>query len=75
MPTAKNGFHIFNLHPKKYIFKTKQYPFLNVNSLENFPFILLNEFYVPDCTNFTSTYSFPCCQCAFESTQQRTYNN
>ena len=26
MPTAKNGFHIPNLHPKKYIFK-KKYPF------------------------------------------------
>ena len=26
MPTAKNGFHILNLHPKEYI--VKKYPFL-----------------------------------------------
>ena len=33
MPTAKNGFHILNLHPKKYIFKKT---FLNANLLEKF---------------------------------------
>ena len=35
MPTAKNGFHIFNLHPKKYMY-LKKYPFLNANLLEKF---------------------------------------
>ena len=24
MPTAKNGFHILNLHPKKYVLKKKK---------------------------------------------------
>ena len=38
MPTAKNRFHILNLHPKKYILK--KYPFLNANLLEKF--LLLN---------------------------------
>ena len=33
MPTAKNGFHILNLHPNKYIFKKKN-TFLNANLLE-----------------------------------------
>ena len=33
MPTAKNGFHILNLHPKKYIFKKKL--LLNANLIEN----------------------------------------
>ena len=37
MPTAKNGFHILNLRPKKYvcIFKKKNF-FLNANLLEKF---------------------------------------
>ena len=34
MPTAKNGFHILNLHPKKYAFK--KIPFINANLLEKF---------------------------------------
>ena len=34
MPTAKNGFHILNLHPERFIFK--KYPFLNANLLEKF---------------------------------------
>ena len=34
MPTAKNGFHILNLHPKKYILKKKL--FSNANLLEKF---------------------------------------
>ena len=29
MPTAKNGFHILNLHPNRYIFK--KYPFFKAN--------------------------------------------
>ena len=33
MPTAKNGFHILNLHPKKYVFKKKVF---NTNLLEKF---------------------------------------
>ena len=37
MPTAKNGFHIHNLHPKKYLFKKKL--FLNANLLEKFLFL------------------------------------
>ena len=36
MPTAKNGFHIINLHPKKYVLKKK----FNVNLLEKFLSIL-----------------------------------
>ena len=35
MPTAKNGFHILNRTPKKYVLK--KYPFLNANLLEKFP--------------------------------------
>ena len=35
MQTAKNEFHIFNLHPKKYIFKKKN-TFFNANLLEKF---------------------------------------
>ena len=35
VPTAENGFHILNLHPKKYIFE-KIYPFFNANLLEKF---------------------------------------
>ena len=35
MPTAKNGFHILNLHPKKYVFK-KKLTFFNANLLEKF---------------------------------------
>ena len=34
MPTVKNGFHILNLHPKKYALK--KYPFFNANLLEKF---------------------------------------
>ena len=33
MPTAKNGFQILNLHPKKCIFQ-KKYPFFDANLLE-----------------------------------------
>ena len=33
MPTAKNGFHILNLHPKKYVFP-KNTRILNANLLE-----------------------------------------
>ena len=32
MPTAKNGFHILNLHPKKYVLN--KYPCFNANLLE-----------------------------------------
>ena len=32
-PTAKNGFHILNLHPKKYVLKKT---FFNVHLLEKF---------------------------------------
>ena len=35
MPTAKNGFHILNLHPKEYI--VKKIPFFNANLLEKLP--------------------------------------
>ena len=34
--TAKNGFHILNLHPKKHIFQEKRYPVFNANLLEKF---------------------------------------
>ena len=37
MPTAKNGFDIINLLPKKYIFKKKKTFFLNANLLEKIP--------------------------------------
>ena len=41
MPTTKNGFHILNLHPKKYVLKI---PFFNANLLEKFKiFILIKE--------------------------------
>ena len=33
MPTAKNGFHILNLHPKNMYLKI---PFFNANILEKF---------------------------------------
>ena len=45
MPTAKNGFHILNLHPKKCVFKKKKYPFFNADLLEKFQ-------------NFTQTIAF-----------------
>ena len=35
MPTAKNRFHILNLHPKNMYLK-KKYPFLHANLLEKF---------------------------------------
>ena len=35
MSTAKNGFHILNLHPKIYVFQKS--PLLNANLLEKFP--------------------------------------
>ena len=35
MPTAKNGFHILNLHPRKYIYLKKNTLF-NANLLEKF---------------------------------------
>ena len=39
MPTAKNGFHFPNLHPKNiYIFK--KIPFFNANLLEKIPFLV-----------------------------------
>ena len=34
MPTAKNGFHILNLHPKNMYLK--KYPIFNANLLEKF---------------------------------------
>ena len=37
MPTAKNGFHILNQHPKKYVFK--KILFFNANLLENFQYL------------------------------------
>ena len=36
MPTAKNEFHILNLHPKKYIYIFWKYPFFNANLLRKF---------------------------------------
>ena len=36
MPTAKIGFQIPNLHPKKHIFQQKKVPFFNANLLEKF---------------------------------------
>ena len=35
IPTAKNGFQILNLHPKKHVFKIL--PSFNANLLEKFP--------------------------------------
>ena len=35
MPTAENGFHILNLHPKKHIFQERK-TFFNANLLEKF---------------------------------------
>ena len=35
MPTAKNGFHILNPHPKKYLFQKRKYIFY-ANLLEKF---------------------------------------
>ena len=34
MPTAKDEFHILNLHPKKYLFKKINTHFYNANLLE-----------------------------------------
>ena len=42
MLTAKNGFHILNLHPKIYIYIYK-YLFLNANLLEKNPNIHLSH--------------------------------
>ena len=36
MPTAKNRFHILNLHPIN-MYLNKKYPFLNANLLEKLP--------------------------------------
>ena len=36
IPTAKNGFQILNLHPKKHALK-KKYLFFNANLLEKNP--------------------------------------
>ena len=40
MPTAKNGFQILNLHPKKHVFK-KKYPFFMYFCLSNTKFLKL----------------------------------
>ena len=37
IPTAKNGFHILDLHPKKHVFQ--KIPFFNGNLLEKFQII------------------------------------
>ena len=47
MPTAKNGFHILNLHPKKYIFKKML--FFITNLLEKIPYYLLGLFSYLTC--------------------------
>ena len=35
MPTAKNGFQILNLHPKKHVFK--KVPFFNAYEMQKLP--------------------------------------
>ena len=43
MPTAKNGFHILNLRPKRYTFKKKKKSFFfNANLLEKFHLFLVH---------------------------------
>ena len=42
MPTAKNGFYILNLHPKKYIFQEKK--LFKGQFTRKIPYVLKHQF-------------------------------
>ena len=54
MPTAKNGFHILNLHPKKYVLK--KYPCFNANLLEKL--LILTKHIEQVCLQVNNLRSF-----------------